>query len=88
MIQTGTFSLGSGFSLQNTYYGWLDLEVDTSSTTETLKLYGWAFESTAGASILTGAGATSVPDSASTAAPAGLMMAGLAICGRRRRAHA
>jgi hypothetical protein len=87
VIQTGTFSLGSGFSLQNTYYGWLDLEVDTSSTAETLKLYGWAFESTAGVSILTGAGAAAVPDSASTAALAGLMMAGLAICGRRRRSH-
>ncbi len=88
VIQTGTFSLGSGFLLLNTYYGWLDLEVDTTSATETLKLYGWAFESTAGTSILTGAGAASVPDTGSTAALAGLMMAGLAIGVRRFRAHA
>lgn len=78
VIQTGTYSSGAGFTLENTYYGWLNLGVDTSSSSSTLRVYGWAFESSSGTAILTGAGATAVPEPSTYAAIFGVLVLGFA----------
>lgn len=77
------FSFVSGV---NTYYGWAKITV--ASDTVGLTINEWAYNSTPGAAISVGAGASAIPEPSTYAALAGLVVLGTTVVVRRRRVAA
>jgi hypothetical protein len=69
-----------------TYYGWANITVTNGALGMTVN--EWAYNSTPGAAISVGAGASAIPEPSTYAALAGLVVLGTTVVVRRRRGAA